>query len=62
VTLLYPDNVPNGAPAGSMDGFYGAAYAPVPHKALVRIDASRHFIMLDQPGAFDAALDAFLKS
>ncbi|MBL6853306.1 MAG: alpha/beta fold hydrolase [Alphaproteobacteria bacterium] len=62
VTLLYPDNIPNGAPAAAMDGFYRSAYAPVPHKTLTRIDNSRHFIMLDQPAAFDAALDAFLKS
>ena len=58
VTLLYPDN---GAPA-QMDPFYQAAYASVPNKTLIRIDRSRHFIMLDQPAQFDAALDAFLKS
>lgn len=62
ITLLYPDNVPGGAPAGAMDPFYQGLYAPVPHKTLVRIDNSRHFLMLDQPAAFDAALDAFLKS
>ena len=62
ITLLYPDNVPNGAPAGAMDPFYQGLYAPVPHKTLIRIDNSRHFIMLDQPAQFDAALDAFLKN
>jgi pimeloyl-[acyl-carrier protein] methyl ester esterase len=60
VTMLYPDNVPNGAPAAVMDGFYGGAYAALPAKTLVRIDNSRHFIMLDQPDVFAAALDAFL--
>jgi pimeloyl-[acyl-carrier protein] methyl ester esterase len=58
VTLLYPDN---GVPA-QMDLFYRAAYASMPNKTLIRIDRSRHFIMLDQPAQFDAALDAFLKS
>jgi pimeloyl-[acyl-carrier protein] methyl ester esterase len=57
VTLLYPDN---GAPA-MMDPVYAAAYAPAPRVVLHRIDGSRHFIMLDQPDAFAAALDAFLK-
>jgi len=61
VTLLYPDYVPAGAPPGSTDALYGPAYAPVPHKTLTRIDNSLHFIMLDQPAAFAAALDAFLK-
>ena len=58
VTLLYPDN---GAPA-RMDPFYQAAYASMPNKTLIRIDNARHFIMLDQPAQFDAALDNFLKS
>jgi pimeloyl-[acyl-carrier protein] methyl ester esterase len=62
VTLLYPDNVPNGATQGAMDNFYQAAFAPVPHKTLIRVDNSRHFIMLDQKAQFDAALDAFLKN
>ena len=62
ITLLYPDNAPAGAPAGAMDGAYQAAFAAAPHKTLVRIDNSLHFIMLDQPAQFDAALDAFLKS
>jgi pimeloyl-ACP methyl ester carboxylesterase len=62
VTLLYPDNVPNGAPPGAVDAMYQAIFAPMPHKTLIRIDNARHFIMLDQPAQFDAALDAFLKN
>ncbi|HEY0107839.1 MAG TPA: alpha/beta hydrolase [Rhizomicrobium sp.] len=58
VTLLYPDSK---QPAGTVDGLYADAFAPVPHKTLVRIDNSLHFIMLDQPDRFAAALDAFLK-
>jgi pimeloyl-ACP methyl ester carboxylesterase len=38
-----------------------AAYAPMPHVTLVRMDGSRHFIMYDQPAKFDAALEGFLK-
>ena len=60
ITLLYPDNTPLGAPAGAMDGFYAAAYAAAPVKTLVRVDKAQHFLMLDQPAAFAADLDAFL--
>ena len=60
ITLIYPDNTPLGAPAGAMDGFYGAAYAAAPVKTLVRVDYAQHFVMLDQPAAFAADLDAFL--
>lgn len=61
VTLLYPDYAPAGAPAGQTDAMYLPTYASVPHKTLTRIDNSLHFIMLDQPAQFAAALDAFLK-
>ncbi len=61
ITLLYPDYAPAGSPPGATDGLYGQAYAAAPHKTLVRIDNSLHFIMLDQPAAFETALDAFLK-
>lgn len=62
MTLLYPDNAPNGAPKDMADTAYQAAFAPVPRKTLIRIDNSMHFIMLDQPVQFAAALDAFLKN
>ena len=38
-----------------------AGYKPMPYVILVRIDDSRHFIMYDQPGKLDAALEVFLK-
>ena len=60
VTVLYPDNLPNGVPAKYGDEAYAAAFAAVPHKTLTRIANSRHFVMLDQPQAFQAALDGFL--
>lgn len=62
VTLLYPDNAPNGRPKDEADVSRQTAFATVPHKTLIRIDNSMHFIMLDQPAQFDAALDAFLKN
>ena len=61
VTMLYPDNVALGMPAGAADGYYGAAFAALRHKTLKRVDHSLHFIMLDQPDAFAADLDEFLK-
>lgn len=58
-TLLYP--VPSGQPADRMDAFYKANYATMPNIRFTRIDNSRHFEMLDQPEAFNAALAAALK-
>ena len=60
LVLLYPDNKPSGAPTAAVDAQYQAAYAAAPAVKLKRIDDAKHFIMLDQPEAFAAALDAFL--
>jgi pimeloyl-ACP methyl ester carboxylesterase len=60
VTLLFPDYAPLGAPPGANAKMYGAAYAAVPGIKLVPITSSLHFIMLDQPAQFDAAVDGFL--
>jgi pimeloyl-ACP methyl ester carboxylesterase len=62
IVLLYPDNVPAGAPEGVMDKMYPAIFAPAATIRTQRIDKSLHFIMLDQPQAFAAALDGFLAS
>ena len=40
---------------------YARAYVGANTATLVRIPGSYHFIMQDQPVAFAAALDAFLK-
>ncbi len=61
ITLVYPDNVPAGFPAGLQDKIYGASYATLPGKTLVPVAGSLHFVMWDQPDAFAQALDAFLK-
>jgi len=60
IVLVYPDNTPLGVPAGLMAKVYPALYAPAPTVKLVLVANAQHFVMLDQPAAFDAALDAFL--
>ena len=60
ITLLYPDYAPLGVPAGATDKRYGGFFATAPNMKLERVDHSLHFIMLDQPAAFAADLDAFL--
>jgi pimeloyl-ACP methyl ester carboxylesterase len=60
IVLLYPDNVPVGAPPGLMEKIYPMLYAPAPAVKPKLVSDSQHFIMLDQPQAFAGALDAFL--
>ena len=65
--LLYPFDPatpgPTGAPADSAQttALYTGAYSTMPHITLTRIENSRHFIMYDQPAAFDAAVQLFLR-
>jgi pimeloyl-ACP methyl ester carboxylesterase len=44
-----------------MAGFYRAAYAGVPHAKLVRVPEAYHFIMWDEPAAFQRELISFLR-
>ena len=60
ITLVYPFDPAVGVPLAQWDGLYASQFAAVPHKTLVRVDDSRHFVMFDQPARFDTALDAFL--
>jgi pimeloyl-ACP methyl ester carboxylesterase len=60
ITLIYPFDAGMGVPLAPWDALYNSQFAPLPHKTLVRVDDSRHFVMFDQPARFDAALDAFL--
>jgi pimeloyl-ACP methyl ester carboxylesterase len=60
MTLVYPYDAAMGIPAAQWEGLYKSQYAPLEGLVLVRIDDSRHFVMLDQPARFEAALDAFL--
>lgn len=60
LTILYAYDPAYGLPAEAIDGLFRSAYAGAPSAHLQRIDGSFHFIMLDQPAAFAAAVDAFL--
>ena len=60
VTLLYPW-AEGRVPKERADALYRGAYAPAKAVTYVPVADSGHFIMLDQPAAFDAALTAFLK-
>ncbi|WP_443750406.1 alpha/beta fold hydrolase [Asticcacaulis solisilvae] len=57
--LIYP--AAPGVQASMFDQMYRAAYAAKPAIDFVRIDNSLHFEMLDQPDAFNTALEAALK-
>jgi pimeloyl-ACP methyl ester carboxylesterase len=62
-TLLYPfDASAVGPDSTKIDAIYTTAYSTMPNLKIHRIDDSRHFIMYDQPAAFDKAVQAFLKS
>ena len=61
VTMLYPFDSSVGLGQEVVDGTYKDNFAALPNKTLVRVDDSRHFIMLDQPDAFAKQVDAFLK-
>jgi len=44
----------------SIEAYYAELYAPLANGTVMSIDEALHFIMLDQPEAFHAALDAAL--
>lgn len=58
ITLVYPWSAQ--MPQARADAFYHAEYAQTPHVAFVPVGDAAHFVMLDQPEAFRAALAAFL--
>ena len=61
-TLLYPfDASAVGPDSTKIDTVYTTAYSTMPNLKIHRIDDSRHFIMYDQPAAFDKAVQSFLK-
>ncbi|CAN5383065.1 alpha/beta hydrolase [soil metagenome] len=60
VTALYASDADGGAPAAMADAVWGRDYAALPGVKLIRVDASRHFIMADQPERFAELVDAFL--
>lgn len=60
VWALYATDADGGAPAAMADAVWAREYAPLPGVHLERVDASRHFIMADQPERFAALVDRFL--
>lgn len=58
ITLLYPYS--EAVPRAQADALYQGEYAKAPKLRLVPVGDSYHFIMLDQPAAFAAALQEFL--
>lgn len=61
VTILHAWDSLTGIPQASGDHLYQINYTALPNKKIVRMDDSFHFIMLDQPDKFAAAVDMFLK-
>ena len=59
--MLYPWDAATGAPQAMFDTLYTEAYAPMTSAKVKRIDGAFHFIMLDQPAAFAAEVESFLK-
>lgn len=57
ITLVYP--ISAAMPKERADPFYRAEYARAPNVTYVPVTGSAHFIMLDQPQAFAAALADF---
>ena len=59
VTVIVPTDE-SVRPAAQTEAFYRAQYAGVPRLTVASVADSAHFVMLDQPAAFAAALDAAL--
>jgi len=59
--LLYPVNEATGQTAQMTETFYKTSFNGMANLTMVRIDNSLHFEMLDQPDAFNTALEAALK-
>ncbi len=59
VTMLYPVDPPM-VSAEMAKGLYPVQYAGAPDVTFVPVEGSRHFIMLDQPAAMNAALADFI--
>ncbi|MEZ5958709.1 MAG: alpha/beta hydrolase [Hyphomonadaceae bacterium] len=60
ITVVYAYDAVMG-PEAMIDGLYRGQYAPAPNVSFVRVDGSFHFIMFDQPAAFEAAVAEFLR-
>ena len=59
ITLVFPYS--KAMPKERAEPFYRGEYAKAPKVAFVPVANSAHFVMLDQPQAFEAALAEFVK-
>lgn len=60
VWAVYAADADGGAPAAMADVLWAREYAGLPGVRLIRVDASRHFIMADQPARFAELVDQLL--
>ncbi|MFZ0761081.1 MAG: alpha/beta hydrolase [Candidatus Sulfotelmatobacter sp.] len=59
--MLYPvDSTLKVNGTQRVDELYQRAYKPMPNVIVLRVDGSRHFLMLDQPRRFDELVEEFL--
>ena len=61
LTVLYASDETSGFPVTTVARLLQTSYANAKSARLIRMDGSLHFIMLDQPGKFAAAVEDFLK-
>jgi len=61
VTALYATDPDGGPPPAMAQALWEQEYAALPGVKMIRVDASRHFVMADQPARFDELVDDFLR-
>jgi pimeloyl-ACP methyl ester carboxylesterase len=61
VTVVYARDEAMGPSAALVEPLYTSNYAGLPNRTLVRVDGALHFVMLDQPDLFAAAVETFLR-
>lgn len=61
VTVVYARDEAMGPMNQFVGPLYEGAYKALPNRTLVPVDGALHFVMLDQPDAFAAAVDSFLR-
>jgi pimeloyl-ACP methyl ester carboxylesterase len=61
LTVLYAYDEAMGVTAEAVDRMFQTSYAQAKAARFVRVDGGLHFIMLDQPEKFAAAVEEFLK-
>ena len=62
LTVVYAHDASYGIPPEQVDAMFKTVYAPVRSARFKRVDGSFHFVMIDQPGAFAKAVEAFLSN